>query len=88
MNLAAMLDDNARYFPDRPAVIEDEKTISFFPIQPGCQPAASALVTLGLESGGSCGLVRAQLLCLAGGLFRSHQSWRSSSYFLLFAEKR
>ena len=51
MNLSAMLDDNALYFPDRPAVIEDEKTTTFSQFNQDVNRAASALVSLGLEQG-------------------------------------
>jgi len=51
MNFADMLDKNARYFPDRPAIIEGETTISFSGLHQDVNKAASAMVNLGLEPG-------------------------------------
>ena len=56
MNFADMLDKNARYFPDRPAIIEGETTISFSQLHQDVNKAASAMVTLGLEPGDHVGL--------------------------------
>ena len=51
MNVADMLDKNARYFPDRPAIIEDGITIRFSQLHQDVNKAASAMVKLGLEPG-------------------------------------
>ena len=51
MNFADMLDKNARYFPDRPAIIEGETTISFSGLHQDVNKAASAMVNLGLGPG-------------------------------------
>ncbi|SHO44088.1 class I adenylate-forming enzyme family protein [Desulfopila aestuarii] len=51
MNLAAMLDNNAFYFPDRPAVIYEENTVSFLRFNQDVNRVASAMVSLGLKRG-------------------------------------
>ena len=51
MNLAAMLDDNALFFPDRPAVYEDDKIITFLQFNQDVNRAASALTAQGLGKG-------------------------------------
>lgn len=56
MNLSTMLDNNAFNFPDRPAVIFEERTITFSQFNQDVNRAASALVSLGLEKGDHVGL--------------------------------
>jgi long-chain acyl-CoA synthetase len=51
MNFADMLDKNARYFPDRPAIIEGDATTSFSQLHQDVNKAASAMVKLGLQPG-------------------------------------
>ncbi len=51
MNVADMLDKNARYFPDRPAIIEGDITISFSQLHQDVNKAASSMVGLGLQPG-------------------------------------
>ena len=51
MNLATMLEDNAVNFPDRPAIIYDETTITFKRFNQDVSRAASAMMHLGLERG-------------------------------------
>ncbi|BBO93370.1 class I adenylate-forming enzyme family protein [Desulfosarcina ovata] len=49
MNFADMLDKNAHCFPDRPAIIEGDITISFSQLHQDVNKAASAMVKLGLQ---------------------------------------
>lgn len=51
MNLASMLDDAALFSPDRPAVIEEDNTITFQRFNSEVDRAASALVEMGLSRG-------------------------------------
>lgn len=51
MNLASMLDDNATYFSNRPAVIEGDRTVTFAQFNQDVNRVASALVALGLDRG-------------------------------------
>jgi long-chain acyl-CoA synthetase len=51
MNLAAMLDDAALFLPDRPAIIEEEKTVTFEQFNADANCVASALVDMGLSRG-------------------------------------
>ncbi len=51
MNLADMLDHAALFFPDRPAVIEEDTTITFQQFNSEVNCAASALVDMGLSRG-------------------------------------
>ncbi len=51
MNFADMLDKNARFFPDHPAIIEGDRTIRFAQLHQDVNKAASAMVKLGLQPG-------------------------------------
>lgn len=51
MNLSTMLEANAVNFPDRPAIIYDETSITFKQFNDDVSRAASAMVDFGLERG-------------------------------------
>ena len=61
MNLAKILEEAARYFPNRPALIEGDKEISYAELDRATNRVASALTALGLKPG------RKVALCLPNG---------------------
>ena len=56
MNIATILEDAARYFPSRPAVIEGDRTIPFVTFNRDANRIASALINLGVHPGDHVGL--------------------------------
>lgn len=49
MNLANSLERSAFYFPDRPAVIEGDREISFLEFNQDANRAATALINMGVQ---------------------------------------
>jgi len=56
MNLAENLERSAYYFPDRPAILQEDRKISYLEFNKGSNRVATALIGLGIQRGDFVGL--------------------------------